>query len=58
MAFLAYHLHWPLAELMELPHRERRVVGRARCRRSTRPSTRPRKGHEMQRDTSMGACPR
>ena len=24
MAFLAYHLHWPLAELMDLPHRERR----------------------------------
>jgi uncharacterized protein DUF6760 len=24
MAFLAYHLHWPLAELMDLPHLERR----------------------------------
>jgi len=24
MAFLAYYLHWPLAELMDLPHRERR----------------------------------
>jgi len=24
MAFLAYHLHWPLTELMGLPHRERR----------------------------------
>jgi hypothetical protein len=25
MAFLAYHLHGPLAELMDLPHRERRT---------------------------------
>lgn len=25
MAFLAYHLHWPLAELLDLPHRERRA---------------------------------
>lgn len=24
MAFIAYHLHWSLAELMDLPHRERR----------------------------------
>jgi hypothetical protein len=25
MAFLAYHLHWPLVELLDLPHRERRA---------------------------------
>ncbi|WP_307052277.1 DUF6760 family protein [Arthrobacter oryzae] len=25
MAYLAYHLHWPLAELLALPHRERRA---------------------------------
>ncbi|MET9901713.1 DUF6760 family protein [Streptomyces sp. NPDC006446] len=25
MAFLAYHLHWSLGELMDLPHRERRA---------------------------------
>lgn len=25
MAFLAYHLHWPLAELLDLPHGERRA---------------------------------
>jgi hypothetical protein len=24
MAFLGYHLHWPLAELAGLPHAERR----------------------------------
>lgn len=23
VAFLAYHLHWSLAEILELPHRER-----------------------------------
>lgn len=25
MAFLAYHLHWSLTELLDLPHHERRV---------------------------------
>jgi hypothetical protein len=25
MAFLAYHFHWPLGDLMDLPHRERRT---------------------------------
>ncbi len=25
MAFIAYHHHWPLDELMGLPHRERRA---------------------------------
>jgi hypothetical protein len=25
MAFLAYHLHWSLGELADLPHRERRA---------------------------------
>jgi hypothetical protein len=25
MAYLAYHLHWPLTELLDLPHRERRA---------------------------------
>jgi hypothetical protein len=24
MAFIAYHFHWPYAELMSLEHRERR----------------------------------
>ncbi|MCB9765021.1 MAG: hypothetical protein H6739_34930 [Alphaproteobacteria bacterium] len=23
VAFIAYHLHWSLAEILELPHRER-----------------------------------
>jgi len=23
VAFIAYHLHWSLAELLDLPHRER-----------------------------------
>jgi hypothetical protein len=23
MAYLAYHLHWPLAELLDLEHRDR-----------------------------------
>lgn len=23
VAFVAYHLHWPLSEILELPHRER-----------------------------------
>lgn len=23
IAFIAYHFHWPLAELLDLPHRER-----------------------------------
>jgi len=23
IAFIAYHLHWPLTELLDLPHRER-----------------------------------
>lgn len=25
MAFLAYHLHWPLDQIMELEHRDRRT---------------------------------
>jgi hypothetical protein len=24
MAFIAYYLHWPISEIMELPHDERR----------------------------------
>jgi hypothetical protein len=24
MAFIAYYMHWPLTELMDLPHEERR----------------------------------
>lgn len=24
MAFIAYYLHWPLTEIMDLPHDERR----------------------------------